>query len=414
MASVNPYETDMFSETTATEVASGTYHVASFSNVTAFETDEGLVLVDTGLPMMAEGGAATLREETQAPVAIALYTHGHMDHAFALEHYLREGQDDPTVIAHERMPDRFDRYRDTAGHNAAVNARQFMGTAPDPDGPDEGDLDRFGWPDHPPTRLYRDELTITLGDCTLEIHHGKGETDDHSWAYCPERDVLCPGDFVIGVAPNAGNPQKVQRYPWEWAETLREMAGLEAATMCPGHGDPIVDDEDAVRERLIGGAEYLETIVDRTLAALNDGSPPHVDIVTEIDLPDPEEPWLAEVYDDGEFVARSVLRYFGGWWTGRPSELKPAPRTDLASAIADLAGDAETLADRAQTLAEDGEYRLATHLADFALEATPDSETVREQVAAIHEERAGEETDLMSRNIYAAAAEYARQGRPYR
>ncbi|MDZ7731275.1 MAG: alkyl sulfatase dimerization domain-containing protein [Natrialbaceae archaeon] len=111
---------------------------------------------------------------------------------------------------------------------------------------------------------------------------------------------------------------------------------------------------------------------------------------------------------------RNVLRYFAGWWTGRPSELKPAPRAAVAGALADLAGDAETLADAALEQADEGEYRLATHLADLALEAAPDNETIRDQVATIHQERASVETDLMSRNIFSAAADYARQGRPYR
>lgn len=410
----NPFDTDMFLDISVRTVAEDTYHVTSFSTVTAFETEEGLALVDTGLPMMAGTMASTLRQETDAPVALALYTHGHVDHAFSLGEYLVDGQDDPTVVAHEAMSDRFDRYAQTAAHNAAVNARQFMGQAPDPDGPGEGDLDRFGWPDHPPTVRYDDDITMQVGEITLEIHHGRGETDDHSWCYCPERDVLCSGDFVIGVAPNAGNPQKVQRYPWEWATVLREMAGVGAGTLCPGHGEPIVDDPALVEERLLGSAQYLETIVDRTLEALNDGSPPHVDIVTEIDLPEPTEPWLAEAYDDGEYVARSVLRYFGGWWTGRPSELKPAPRAQLAAAIADLADGATALLERAEACAAEDEYRLATHLADFALEASPDDENVRERVATLHEARAAVENDLMGRNIFAAAAQYAREGRPYR
>ncbi|MDZ7731274.1 MAG: MBL fold metallo-hydrolase [Natrialbaceae archaeon] len=165
-----------------------------------------------------------------------------------------------------------------------------MGHCPAEDGPGGGDLDRFGWPTYPPTTLYDDEVTITVGECTFEIHHGKGETDDHSWLYCPERDVLCSGDFVIGVAPNAGNPQKVQRYPWAWAEVLREMAALNAGTLCSGHGQPIVDDPNEIETRLLTAAEYLETIVDRTLEALNDGGPPHADIVTEVEIPPVEEP----------------------------------------------------------------------------------------------------------------------------
>ena len=52
------------------------------------------------------------------------------------------------------------------------------------------------------------------------------------------RKVLCTGDFVIWAAPNAGNPQKAQRYAREWAEALRAMAKTGAEVLLPGHGIP--------------------------------------------------------------------------------------------------------------------------------------------------------------------------------
>ena len=38
--------------------------------------------------------------------------------------------------------------------------------------------------------------------------------------------MLCCGDLFIWASPNAGNPQKVQRYPLEWADALRQMLAL--------------------------------------------------------------------------------------------------------------------------------------------------------------------------------------------
>jgi glyoxylase-like metal-dependent hydrolase (beta-lactamase superfamily II) len=414
--SIDPYAIDMFAEEIEiTEVADSTYYCSAFSGVTAFETSKGLVLIDTGLSATSETIADELREYTDAPVHTAIYTHGHLDHAFSLDDYLLDEQDSPEVIAHRAMPARFDRYERTTGHNDAINSRQFGGTTSGIDEIDDlDDASQFGWPEYPPTTLYDDNLTLQVGNVTFEIHHACGETDDHSWVYCPERDVLCSGDFVIGVAPNAGNPQKVQRYPWEWADALREMAGVDAGTLCPGHGEPIVDDPDEIQRRLLVAAEYLDTIVERTLDALNDGSPPHVDIVREVELPDPDEPWLQETYDDGEFIVRNVLRYYGGWWSGRPSELKPAGRDTLANEIAALTGDAETLATRANELANQDEYKLACHLADYALEAAPDNEDIQTTVAEVYAQRAEMTTDLMSKNVFSSAAEYASEGRRFR
>ncbi|MEJ0044695.1 MAG: hypothetical protein WDM81_21845 [Rhizomicrobium sp.] len=61
--------------------------------------------------------------------------------------------------------------------------------------------------------------------------------------------------------PNDGNPQKVQRYPWERAKGLREMAAKAPASFCPGHGGPVVDDPKKIARMLTETAEFLETVV---------------------------------------------------------------------------------------------------------------------------------------------------------
>jgi len=395
------------------EVAEGVYCQSVFSNVVAFETGEGLFLVDTSDERRAPTVADLLREATDQPVHTVVYTHGHVDHIHGLDAFLLADQADPEVVAHENMPARFERYARTASHNEAINARQFGGTV-DAAGDRYLGETPFRTPDYPPTTLYGDDRTLEVGDLTFELHHGRGETDDHTWVYCPEKDVLCTGDFVVSAAPNPGNPQKVQRYPGEWASELRRMREVGAGTLCPGHGRPMVNDPAAIDERLDTTAAYLEEIVSETIDALNDGSPPHVDVVHEVDLPEAGPPWLAEVYDEGEFIVRNVVRYYGGWWTGRPSELKPAPRAAVAAEIADLCDGPEALAERAADLADSGELRLACHLADYAVEAAPENETVRTHAVSVYDARAGAEESLMATNLYNSAVSYAEEGRPFR
>ena len=60
------------------------------------------MLVDTGTKQFAPMLAAMLRQKTQAPVHTAIYTHGHIDHAYGLEAFLMPGQKKPRVIAHAR------------------------------------------------------------------------------------------------------------------------------------------------------------------------------------------------------------------------------------------------------------------------------------------------------------------------
>ena len=160
-------------------------------------------------------------------------------------------------------------------------------------------------------------------------------------------------------------------------------------------------------------ADYLDSLVAQTIAALNDSAPPHVDIIHRVTPPKTDSPWLQPVYDEAEFIVRNIIRYYGGWWSGRPSELKPATRAGLAREMAALAGGAGALVERAEALAKAGDLRLACHLADYALEAAPEDTAIGGRVAALYDRRAADETSLMARNIFRSAAAAARDGRPF-
>jgi glyoxylase-like metal-dependent hydrolase (beta-lactamase superfamily II) len=408
----SPEEAKFFWSGGPVEVARRTWFQSVFSGCTGFETDEGIVLVDSGMVQLGPKLAGLLRQKTRAPIHTAIFTHGHVDHAFGLNAFLVPGQTRPRIIAHRAMLEPFARYERTPRHNAALNARQFGGAVQDAETSQK--FDNFRRPALMPDVLYDHELSIRVGGISFDIHHGRGETDDHSFVHCAERGVLCSGDFFIWSVPNAGNPQKVQRYPWDWATALRAMAALHPRTLCPGHGGPVVDDPVLVQRMLVETADYLDAIVACTIAAMEDGSPPHVDIVRSVDVPPSSSPWLQPIYDEAEFIVRNVIRYYGGWWSGRPSELKPARREAVAHEMAQLAGGAPALIARARAIAAGGDLRLACHLADYALEAQPQDPDVQRSVAALYEERAAGETSLMARNLFRSAAAYARAGWRFR
>ncbi len=374
-----------------------TAFLAGFGNVSAFVTEEGLVLVDTGSQFTAEHVHRTIRSWTDAPLHTVIFTHGHIDHVLGLGPFESEAQEEgrgrPTVVAHEAVPARFDRYRVTAGWNAAINRRQFG-------------LDELEWPTsyRYPDETYRDEHQVHVAGETFHLRHARGETDDATWVWVPDRGVLCTGDLFIWAFPNAGNPQKVQRYPGEWAEALRAMAGCGAEVLLPGHGLPIVG-SDRVERALTRTAEALAFIHDATLERMNRGASLD-DVLREVELPPAlrEEPYLQPVYDDPEFVIRTVWRRYGGWYDGEPAHLKPAPAEELAAEIASLSGGPELLARRAEELLASGQLRLAAHLASFALGAGADAPQVRATYARVYAARRDAEPSTMAKGIFGAAA----------
>ncbi len=111
------------------------------------------------------------------------------------------------------------------------------------------------------------------------------------------------------------------------------------------------------------------------------------------------------MYDEPEFVVRTVWRLYGGWYDGNPAHLKPAPDAALAAELAALAGGAGVLADRAEALAAAGDLRLAGHLAELAAQAAPEDPGVHRARASVFARRAGEELSTMSRGVFSWAAD---------
>lgn len=378
------------------EVAPGVVFIHSWANVTVLRTDAGLVLIDTGNFTARDRTFAAVRAVDPSPVTAAVYTHGHVDHACGLPPFLAEaaekGWPRPRIVGHRNVARRFDRYRATAPFNALINARQF--SVPP------------AWPteyDYPDTE-YDSTLRLDAGGVTLELAHARGETDDHSWIWWPDRRILFTGDLFFWVAPNAGNPQKVQRYAAEWAAALRAMAERRAELLIPGHGVPILG-ADRVRRALTDTAEWLEHLVKETLTRMNAGATLE-SIVSEVRPPAhlADRPYLQPVYDEPEFVVRNIWRLYGGWYDGLPSHLKPASEAEIGREVARLAGGVGTLVDRARALLTSGDLPLASHLIDWAVAAEPENREAHLARAQIYEARARSAEALMTRGIFSAAA----------
>lgn len=397
---------------TLSELADGISVVESFSHVVSFATDEGLVCFDTSGHPKGPAVVDALRSWSTDPVDAIVYTHGHVDHvggsgAFAAD-AVRAGHGPPRVIGHEAVAARFDRYRVTNGYNIDVNRRQFGGVSKR-SGLSAGGTQQFLhesvlWP----TEEFGRTHTLEVGGLTFEMHHAKGETDDHLWAWVPAHRALCVGDLVTWVFPNCGNPQKVQRYPLEWARALREMMTHEAEWLLPAHGLPV---QGAGRVTTVLGdlADALELLTGETLEMMNAGESLDA-IVHSVTVPDDllARPWMQPVYDEPEFVVRNLWRLYGGWWDKNPANLKPAPESVFATEVVGLAGGPEAMAARALEVAAAGDLRVACQLVELAVQADPGSRIAHGARADIYQARRDAEFSLMAKGIFAGAANESR------
>ena len=371
------------------------------------DSGDGLVMLDAGHLLDVKRCFEDVRRwRPDTPVTAAIYSHHHADHVFSVTAFDAEAEERgwprPTVYAHERVSAHFDRYRAMLGWNTAINRRQFA-----------IDVPHYRWPDNYryPDVVYRRNLAFRRGDLTFELTHGRGETDDVTWTWIPERRILHTGDLFIWAVPNAGNPQKVQRYVGDWADSLERMLPLDAEILLPGHGLPIVG-AGRVRRALAGTARYMRSIEEQSVAAMNRGSSlDHVvqSVKPPADLAD--EPYLRPIYDDPSFLVRMVWRRYGGWWDGEFDNLMPAARATQALAWVELAGGVGRVVEQARASSAAGRHAVACHLIEAARYAAPESAEVHEARAAIYRANADSQPSSMARNILNHAALASDRGR---
>lgn len=342
-------------------------------NASLFETDDGLVVVDTGMAPAGPALVNQIRSVSDAPVTTVVYTHGHVDHAYGTWALIEAGET-PEIVAHDGVPERFDSYIRLRGSLA-----KYMNQPADELPRDRSDL---VWP----TRTFRDRLELDVGGEPVVLQHHPAETDDQCYVWWPQRRALASADYYQGFLPNLGNGKRRQRGTDDWVLALREMADLGPQLLLPGHGDPLSGNETIVSElRML--ADALEHIIEHAVDGLNRGLRKD-EIVDTLAWPEPfaSHPTLRVHYVTPQDICRMVLKRWTGWWDDVPSHWAPAPLAAQAREVVELAGGVDRVAERARRLVDE-DIRLACHLADWAWFADPGDETARQLVLDVYRRR---------------------------
>lgn len=219
-------------------------HLISHAHVNCYmiEDDDGLTLVDAGLPSMWPMLVQLLEERGRRPdqIKALLLTHGHFDHVgFALRAQQEWGVPvlvDPRDAHLAAHPYRYKPQRNrfaypfthprslpVLGRMAAAGALKVKGvTATRPLRPGEP----LPVPGHP------------------AVVHTPGHTDGHCILNLPDRDTVLSGDALVTLDPYTGKrgPQIVAsaatKDTGQALASLDAVAATGAATVLSGHGEP--------------------------------------------------------------------------------------------------------------------------------------------------------------------------------
>jgi cyclase len=225
-----------------------------YAQVTAgvIVTSEGAVVVDT-LPFPQETRELlAFVQERGLPVPYVINTHSHADHANGS--YLFEGAD---LVTHQRCREILRRHGERVLEEAKAETPEVA----------EVQL-------RLPSITFNQEVTLRLGDRTMQLIPLPGHTSDSIGVYVEEDKILFAGDAVMPVPYIVGGDRTAL------IDSLRVIGRLSLENIVQGHGELILRGE--VEEVLRSSIFYLETIYKRVKEAVEAGAPP--ESVAEIDI----------------------------------------------------------------------------------------------------------------------------------
>ena len=366
---------DVRKKTQVIEVAPRSYLIRMpIVNAAFFETDEGVVLVDTGMGPAGPAIMDAIRSVTDKPIHTIIYTHGHVDHAYGTWAIMEAGET-PQIIAHDLLKPRFERYIRLRGSLA-----KYMSQPEEqlPSSPSD-----LVWP----TRYFSDRLELEVGGETFVLQHHKGETDDQLYVWVPGRKALASADYYQGFLPNAGNGKRYQRHVEEWSAAMKEMAALEPEVLLPAHGAPLTDTA-TIQENFLVLAEAFDYITNHTIDGLNAGKRKD-EIYQSVQLPEhlANHPTLNVQYVTANDISKMLIKQYSGWWDDIPSNWTPASMEDQGNMIIELAGGNIPAITRYARKLISQDIRLASHLTDWLFYARPDNTEVQQLVFDVYKTR---------------------------
>jgi len=287
-----------------------------FANIIAWETTEGVVLVDTGTTIpSAKKAKAALRSVTQKPIHTIIITHSHWDHIGGLSVFLEQNT---KVIASQHYEQEL--------HVLNTNPLPFKYVF--------GQNMNKGVYHFEPDRLIGKTETIMIGALELQlIPVSGGETVDALMIHNRKTGIVIVGDVLM---PYFGAPWASEGSPEALIATIQTLRQLGAKHLIHGH-DPLTRYFNV--DALPGLEKAIEETIEKTLQ-MTKGGRTVAEILRDLSLPESLKTAPHAVFPFlmmREALIQRVAREHIGYWHADGEGLDPLTLNEVALAV-DLVG----------------------------------------------------------------------------
>jgi alkyl sulfatase BDS1-like metallo-beta-lactamase superfamily hydrolase len=358
-------------QTEAVAITDFVFMARDISNAYLVTTGEGDLMVNTGFMDNADRNVAllaphrtALAPDRKAPLAFIVLTQSHADHYGGVPEFLEPGTQVVGGPGYNEALADMNRLAPFFGPRTAKLWGSTMQRGSAPKQP----------PHVVPDILVDRRLTIELGGRRFElISTPEGETVDSLTVWMPNERIAFTGNLFGPVflsmpflcTLRGDKPRSVRAY----LRSLETVRDLGAEILITGHGEPIRG-AAKIREdldRMHGAVSYVR---DYTLDGMIAGKDVH-QLMREFTFP--EALRIGEFHGKASWAVRTIWEEYSGWlhYEDGTTALYGVPRRSVDADLAELAGGAARIAERARAKLAAGQSLEALHLVDVALGADP-------------------------------------------
>ncbi len=354
----------------AVDLGAGLAMSPGWSNSYLVRTDDGRVVVNTGMGFEGPLHRRAYDAVDTSQVRAVVLTQGHYDHVGGVD-VVKDTDSDVVAQANFTMwrddNERLEAFRSRNSAFAFMDAilaamehARSVGVGAVPQARPE------------PTVLVEDRLVLTVGGRELHlVATPGGETFDSMVVWLPDCRTLLSGNLfgpLFGHVPNLVTIRGDRyRDALMYVDSLDVVHELAPERLVTGHFDPVVG-ADRILEETATLQEAMRSVHDQTVEGMNAGAdvwtlmrtvqvPAHLDV--------------GEGYGQTKWNVRAIWEHYAGWFHHRSTtELYGVHPSAVATDLVAAAG-ADALVDRARAHVVAGRPVEALQLTDVVLAAEP-------------------------------------------